>query len=451
MIRIQRVYQWLVQGSHTSYVWLFVSIITLVFLLKDEKWNSNRVFTSDPAGYYMYLPSGLLLDDLGDGSWTSAARREYRPNVDPQWEFVPLPNGRKVFKFPMGMAVAYSPFFFTANIAYKLEGRPVTNGYERAYQYLISVGCMLYVLLGLWLLGKELRRYFDDHVAAFTLLIIGLGTNLLTYATAEGLMAHGTLFMLNVLLLRATRRWYERPSAAVAAGLGLLGGLMLLIRPSELMLLVGVPVFWGLTSWGALQERLRFWRQHWGQCLLAAGLALLVSGMQFVFWRVVGLQWLVPFYPGETFHFDDPHILLGFFSFRKGWLIYSPLFVLSFIGIVWVRRWAPKALPLLLGLVPIYTYVTFCWHQWEYGGSYGGRPMISLYPILAFGMAAFWQRWLAREARLGWRPAPLVLLAGGLLIVGLIQNYQYTIGLINCCEMDWETYRKYFLLLQWPS
>ena len=435
----------LLRHSHTSYVWLVVSMLLIAGTFRAARWNTNDVFVSDMAGYYMYLPSAFLTNDLGNGEWVRAASMKQRPTFEPKFNMVTLPNGKVIFKFPMGMAVAYSPFFFLARAVYYLQGVRATTGYELGYQYAVTLGCVAYVLLGLWLLGLELRRYFSDEVAALTLLVITIGTNLFTYGSYEVLMSHGTLLLLNTLLLRYSRRWYgEGGQWRDAWWLGVVGGLMVLIRPSEVMLL-SVPVLWGLSSWAAVSGRLRFWQQRWQQVGLMLVLVLLIGGQQFVFWRLVGGQWLVPFYKGETFHFDDPHVIDGLFSFRKGWLVYSPIMALALLGIAWVRRWAAAIWPLLVIIVPIYIYVTFCWWNWEYGGSYGGRALISLYPLLAFSMAAFWQRWL-RPGRWVWGPVLLTL-----LVVSFIQNYEYLVGLINCCDMTWELYKERFLLLGWPQ
>lgn len=435
----------LLRQSHTSYIWLVVSMLLIAGTFRAARWNTNDVFVSDMGGYYLYLPSAFLTDDLGNGEWVRAAFMRVRPDQDPVGNMVTLPNGKVVFKFTMGMAVAYAPFFFLARAIYYLQGIRATTGYEPVYQYAVTLGCVAYVLLGLWVLGLELRRYFDDHIAALTLLVITLGSNLFAYGSFEALMSHGTLLLLNTLLLRYSRRWYsETGQWRDALWLGLVGGLMILIRPSEVMLMA-VPVLWGLSSWAAVSERLRFWQQRWNQVLLLLALTLLIGGQQLIFWRLVGGQWLVPFYKGETFHFDSPHVLDGVFSFRKGWLVYSPLMALALLGIGWVRRWAAPVWLLLIAVVPLYFYVTFCWWNWEYGGSYGGRALISLYPLLAFGMAAFWQRWL-RPGRLVWAPVLLLLLG-----VSLIQNYEYLIGLISCCDMTWAKYKAHFMMLGWPE
>ena len=430
--------------SHTTYVWLIASLLILAFTYRAGRWRNNDVFVSDMGGYDMYLPAAFLTNDLGRCVWLRAVQADYRPDLTQEGNFVPLPTGREVFKYPMGMAIAYSPFFFLARAAYYAQGIRGTTGYEMGYQLAITWGCVLYVLLGLWVLGRELRHYFADNVTALTLLIIAVGTNLLIYSSQEVMMAHGILLMLNALLLRHTRRWYTGGQWSDAIKIGLASGFMVLIRPSEAMLL-SVPVLWGLSSRAAVAARIQFWRQRWGQTLLIPALVLLIGGLQLVFWRVVGGQWLVPFYKGETFIFSDPHLADGVFSFRKGWLVYSPLMGLALLGIVWVRRWAPAVWLLLIGVVPVYLYVTFCWWNWEYGGSYGGRAVISLYPLLAFGLAAFWQRWL-QPGRWVWG-----LLLPALLLLSVLQNYQYLVGLIDCCTMSWAMYKERFLMLGWQG
>jgi len=431
--------------SNTTYVWICIFLVMLGAMGQQARWNNNNVFVYDQGGYYIYLPAAFLFHDLGNLSWTQAARASYRPDQLAEYGNITLPGGQIVFKYPLGMAVAYSPWFALAKVVYYLKGHADTTGYEDMYEYFVSLGCLLYVMLGLAVLGKELRHYFSDSVAALTILILALGTNLFTYGVYEPLLSHGTLFMLNALLLRYTRRWYEQSRPLAAVALGLTAGLMVLIRPSELLLLA-VPVLWGLTSRAAVVERGQFWLRHWRQTLLAAAVALLVASMQFVFWRVVGGQWLIPFYEGETFNFLDSHVWEGVLSVRKGWLLYSPLLVLALLGIGWVRRYARPMLPVVLVLVPVFTYVIFSWHDWGYGGSYGGRAMISIYPVLGFGLAAFWQRWLGGRASWLWLPV-----LASLLLLSINQNHQYSIGLIHWSEMTWELYKERFGLITWPS
>ena len=273
---------------------------------------------------------------------------------------------------------------------------------------------------------------------------IGLGTNLLCYATYEATMAHATLFFLNVLLLRSTRAWYERGGWPQALGLAVGFGFMMLIRPSEVMMMA-VPVLWGVTSLAAGRQRLAFWLGRWPQVLAMVLTVGAIGSIQLLFWRVVGGSWLIDFYPGQTFHFDDPHLLDGLFSVRKGWLFWTPLMALALLGIIWTRRFVAAAWPVLVVLVPLFVYVTFCWWDWAYGGGFSARPLISLYPLLSFALASFFARWWPALA------VPLAVLLLLLILLNIMQGWQYFLGMVNCCVENWENYRKYFFDLQWPN
>ncbi len=406
-------------------------------LMKDaSRWNRADVLVWDAGGYYLYLPATFITHDLGEGSFLTYVRQQYRPDLDPDYSFVHLPNGRVVFKYPIGMAIMYAPWFAVAHAHAQLQGF-LPDGYSTPYQRAIALGCMAYALLGLWLLGRELRHYVPDHLAALAVLVVGLGTNLLVYSTIDAPMAHGTLFLLNVLLLRYTRQWYAQGRWAAGIRLALIFGLMLLVRPSELWM-VAVPLLWGLTSRAAVAQRLAFWLSLWRQLLGMVLLVALIGSVQLLFWRIVGGHWLLDFYPGERFYLLSPHLWEGLFSVRKGWLFWSPLLMLALLGVFWLRRTVPAALPVALVLVPAVIYLTFSWWDWTYGGGFGCRPLISLYPLLSLCLASFWVRW--------WRRAviPLAVVVGLLVLLNVRQSWQYARGTIDCCHMDWARYKEHF-------
>ena len=431
-------------ASHTAYVWVCVVVISFACITRAARWDKYDVIASDTTGYYAYLAAGFITHDLGDGTYLNAVRATYRQDISADYGNVHLPNGKTVFKYPLGMAVAYAPWFGLAHGYALLHGDPA-DGYSRPYQHILALGCWAYALLGLWLLGRELRHYFSDHIAALTLLAVGLGTNLFCYATYEATMPHATLFLLNVLLLRHTRQWYAQGTWRAGLALAVVFGLQLLIRPSELWM-GAVPALWGLSTRAALGQRLAYWRAHWQQLAAMSAAVILLVGQQFLFWRVVGGHWLLDFYPGEKFDFLHPHLLQGLFDIRKGWLMWTPLMALALAGIFWMRRFAAApAQPPLLVLVPLVLFVTFSWWDWRYGGGFSARPLISLYPLLSLAMASFWARWWPAYA---WPLALLVLL---FVLLNLLQSWQYYLGMVDSYNETWERYWHYFFDLEWPN
>jgi hypothetical protein len=423
-------------ATQVGYVWLIIALLHSALLLDTANWQRSDVLVMDAGVYYVYLPSAFLTKDLGDGSYVAYVRQQYRPDQNPSHGFIPLPNGRTVFKYSLGMAVMDLPWFAAAHAYAAAMGYP-TDGYSLPYQLGIALGCMLYGLLGLWVLGRELRHYVPDNLAALTLLAIGLGTNLFIYNTLNSPMTHATLFMLNVLLLRYTRRWYASGEWSDGLKLALVFGLVVLVRPSELWM-AAVPLFWGFTSWAAVTQRFTFWLRSWQQVLAMVGVVVALASLQFIFWRVAGGQWYVEFYATEGFTLSKPHLWEGLFSVRKGWLFWSPLLALALLGCAWLRRTAPAALPVVVALVPAVVYITFTWSDWTYGGGFGARTLISLYPLLSLGLASLLARWWHRAA------VPLALAVCLLVAFSVRQSWQFSRGGIDCCNENWPHYKEHF-------
>jgi hypothetical protein len=61
--------------------------------------------------------------------------------------------------------------------------------------------------------------------------------------------------------------------------------------------------------------------------------------------------------------------------------------ILAFLGLVRYKRIQWILLPLLL-ILPIYIYIVYSWHCYNYINGLGSRPMIHLYPLLAIPLAA---------------------------------------------------------------
>ncbi|WP_022825869.1 hypothetical protein [Hymenobacter norwichensis] len=429
--------------SLSSFV--FIVALALITVFQAGKWRSSDVVIWDVAGYYQYLTSYFIYNDVGDGSYTAGIRGQYRADMDSRYGVVPAPNGQTVMKYPLGMALFYSPGFAVAHSVAGLRGSPA-DGYSGVYQKMLVLVCLAYAMLGLWILRATLRRFFEDTTVALTLLSIGLATNLFNYATYEAPMSHGTLFMLNAALLLLTVKWLSEFRRRDALLLGLTLGLMGLVRLTELWMVL-VPALWGLTSWAAVRTRGQQLWQHRTQVLLAGVITCSVLALQPWFWHSVGGAWLIDSYPGEKFDLRHPHFMDGFFSIRKGWLVYTPIMAVALISIFWLRRQVRAALPVLVVLLPLALYVTWSWWDWGYGGSFSQRPLISFYPLLALPLASFFDR----SRRSGWLLHGAALLLLVCIVLNLTQTWQYYRGILNCCDTTWQLYKERFFWLEWPQ
>lgn len=368
--------------------YVVLALVTFAYYPRWQKAYTEATISWDVSGYYLYLPAFFIYKDAKQLAFFDSLRTHYLPTPDLQQAYL-HPSGNYVFKYSVGQALQYLPFFVLGH-AYALIGDHPADGFSPPYQFAISLGSLLVAFLGLWVLRRLLLRYYGDGIVAAVLLLIVLATNYLEYATVSGAMSHNYLFTLYALLLYATHRFYERPNYVGAAAVGLLIGLAALTRPTEIMTAL-MPLLWGLhfPLLPSIRERLALYQQHWPKLVLAAGLTLAVGFLQLLYWRYAAGEWIVYSYQDQGFSWLRPHLLDGLFSYRAGWLIYTPIMLFALIGFVPLFRRRSPAFWMALGYVALYIYIAFAWDIWWYGGSLGQRTMVQVYPLLAFPLAAF--------------------------------------------------------------
>lgn len=313
-------------------IFLFCAATLLLVTLAFPRYTrpgTEATLAWDVSGYYLYLPATFIYHDLKQVSFLPQIIEKYQPSFSPDQAF-PIENGNQVMKYSAGMAVLYSPFFALGHAAAKLTDYPA-DGFSGPYQAAIHLGGVLMAILGLWFLRKILLRYFPDRTVGWTLLLIALGTNFFNYATFDAANAHGWLFMLMALLAHLSIRYHERPTLRMAAGIGAVIGLAALVRPTE-ALYVFIPLLWGVGSFAALRQRLTFFKKNYLHLLAAGVVTAAIGFIQLTYWQYVSGHWFVYSYGDQSFSFLHPHFVDVFFSYRKGWLVYTPLMVFAIAG-----------------------------------------------------------------------------------------------------------------------
>lgn len=414
---------------YSLYVCFFTGLLYLVSFHFFHNWKYG-LSGGDPAGYYIWLPSALIYSDLPNPQKTIEVRRTVfnqplRPLSDEGFNRpAGAAEGVYMNKYTMGMAVLYAPFFMVAHLSAPLFGYE-QNGFSMIYRYLIFFNAVLYAFLGLLVLRKVLLRYFTDRAAAWTLGAVGLATNLYFFAVWNTGMSHAGLFFLFALLMFFTEKWYERQRITDAVMVGLVFGLITLIRPSD-ALSVFIPLLWGLTSWAALRGRAIMLKKNWRHCAAAVGCALAVGFPQLLFWKLHTGKVFYYSYGEEGFDFTDPHLLEGIFGYQNGWLAYTPVMYLALLGIGWLWKSRNNYLLPVLVILPVQLYVIYSYWCWQWTNGFGARPMIQFYVLLAIPLGgalafAFSKKWLR------WPVAGFVLLC---VALNIFQTWQFDRGLI---------------------
>jgi hypothetical protein len=404
-----------------------------------DTWSKNKVIQNDVVSYYAYLPASLIFNDL-NFDFTKDLPKDFEGTI---W-LQTAPNGKPVLRMTMGLAILWIPFFLAAHAYAHLAGISAL-GYSWPYSFSIFAAALFYMIAGLYFLRKILLRYFSDTVTAITLVPVILATNIMYYIISEPGMTHVYNFSLITAFLYYSIKWTEKPGMKHILVLGFLAGLIVLIRPVNIVVLF-FPAFIGVSSLSKFKERLV---THWPMILMAGGAAFLVLIPQMLYWKMQTGQFVFNSYMDQgKFYFLKPHILNGLFSYRKGWLVYTPVMVLAFIGMLRMRRKMPSLFFPVIVFILVNIYVVFSWWCWWYGGSFGSRPMIDMYGVMAVPLAVFIEKAWERKNRV----KDLMI---GLLIAFIwlnqFQMSQYRTSLLHWDSMTKEAYWGIFGKKQWPE
>jgi hypothetical protein len=346
---------------------IFLMLIYIGTNFIHHNWTRDEgpqrgVIKWDVISYYGYLPATFIhgdpsLDFLDEGEIDN----------DNKFWWSPAENGRKIIYMSCGLSIMYAPFFFMAHALAPVFGE-ARDGFGSTYQFFLVWGALVYVAIGFIYLKKILLRYFAPLVTAITLLLIGLGTNLYYYSTHEAAMSHAYNFVLIIGFFHTLLRWYEETSWRRTFLLGLLFGLIVLIRPTNILVIM-LLLFWGIDSWTSF-------RLPWIP--------------QFLYWKMITGQFIYYSYGahGDRFYFDNPHIIESLFSYRKGWLLYTPVMIFAIIGLIPLKKMIRGARFSIILYLVLMIYVMSCWWTWWFGGGFGGRIYIDMYGIMALPLAA---------------------------------------------------------------
>lgn len=394
-----------------------------------KKWNT--LYHYDQAGYFAYLPAVFIyekdfsfqfFDDLGFRS--KEFTKEYR--------------GIRINKYHTGPAVLLSPFYALGHILAQRRGAPL-NGFSEPYKYLVTLGCLFYVTLALFFLRMLLLRYFSDPVTALTLLAIAIGTNLLYYSSHESLMSHAYSFFLFAGIIISGVRYVEDGKKWALLVTGLCAGLILATRlPNGLIFLV--PLLWGVQRWKDLGSRLLQLAKDWPWVLGAVLLLLLGMSPQLAYAHAQTGQWFINAYEGEHFYFGQPLLGKILFSYRKGWLVYTPLMLLALMGFYWLKKYCAPAFWGTIIYLVLHLYLISCWGVWWYGGSFGMRTMVESYAVLSLPLASFLQALLQNGYGRYW----FIALFPWMIGLNLLQTHQYSRGIIHHDSMSKKAYWTVF-------
>lgn len=363
----------------------FILIAFLSYYPKFSKQGVEATISYDVAGYYLYLPAIFIYHDVHHLKFQEEMNNKYQYTPG-TYQGVQLPDGNYTMKYPIGAAVMYAPFFFIAHSWALITGHNA-DGFSAPYQIMLSLGCLLYAFLGLWMLRKILLLYFSEVVTGITLLALVLATNYLNYSAIDNAMTHNLLFTVFTFIIWFTIKFYERPSFGHSAILGIFCGLATIIRPTDIIICC-IPLLWNIKSFADMKLRLVLLFQNKLKIVLFILSAFLIGSIQLIYWKITTGSFVFYSYEEQGFDWSSPYLKEGFFSYKKGWWLYTPFMAAIIPGFIFFYRQHKQLFFSIFLFTLLNIYIAFSWSIWWYGGSLGQRSMVESYALLSFPIAA---------------------------------------------------------------
>lgn len=438
----------LIQQAYHKGKYSALSVLLLFVALFAFRVNNidEREISWDVLGYYLYLPAGIIYDDpgLNNPAWLEQINKEKNLSGT-LYQISTNDKGEPIYFFLMGMAWLYLPFFLLAHFLASSLGFPA-DGFSLPYQIALIAGGLVYTLIGMIFFRKILLRYLPDHISAIVLLSIYLGTNAVHHLSLKNLETVNFLFTLACIITWLTINWYEKPRIRYMAGMAICAALMVLVKPSEVFILL-IPLLW---NFDGFKNRLVLFRQHWLHLAIAClvGVMLLLPQLSYWYFRTGHLVYDSYKNPGVGLDFLNPHIPQILFSLRKGWLVYTPLMVLALLG--WYYLWKQNRklfIPTFLYFLLTF-YVVSSWTEWWYGASFSIRPLIITYPFLGLALGYLLKAWFEKGALI--RSAILSLLFV-LTVFNLFEYFQFRTNILDPYRTTSAYYKAVFLKTSVPA
>lgn len=433
-----------IKAPLSLYISFFLILTILIFQYNTFKIRSSEnpcPIAWDVYGYYLYLPATFIYNDLGleNKEWINKTREKYNPSST----FYQVADGKenkKVIIYNIGYAIINAPGFFIANSLASPLGYE-KDGFSKPYQLALLFTAFLFSVFGIFLLREISLSFFSDKMSSILLFIIVLGTNYFYQAVYDGVMPHNILFTLNCCILLFTIKWHQNQSIKNISLLAFFIGLATICRPTELIWII-IPLFWNTNGKHLFIEKIKFLFKNYLQVFLFLGILILFLCIQLFYLKFASGSFLKLNLHNEGFSFFDPYTYKFLFSYKKGWLLYTPIMIFGIVGFYYLRKqnkniWMGLFIFFILNL-----YVVSSWECWWYAASFSQRPMVEIYPMMIFPLGACINQILKSH------PSLIKYFWGFIfcLLIGLnqFQIWQYKNGILTSETMTQKYYWKIF-------
>jgi hypothetical protein len=379
---------------------LLLFLFSLLFL--------NPWVRGDGVGYYAFARAPLIEHRLDFTRDYQHANESFRvPRLDesgqPKPEFR-TPTGHLDNHFTTGPAILWAPFLLLAHagvlLARALGSSVAADGFSAPYRIAMALATAIYAFLGLLLAFRLARQYVEERWALLATISIWWASSLPVYMYFNPSWSHAHSAFTVALFIwywHRTRSSRTLPQWLLLAGIT---GLMLNVYYANALVLTVLLV-------EALPQYLAAFRNATPPASFATPRASTLFIDHLLFAAVV-LLCLLPIFitryiiyggalesgyiPLRDWLWRSPVLLSVFFSSNHGLITWTPILLLSILGLFLFWRREPRVgAPLIVAFFAFYLFIA-CYPDWAGISSYGNRFFVSLTALFIIGLAVFLDR-----------------------------------------------------------
>jgi hypothetical protein len=394
---------------------------------KDRAHSYHGVIWADAAGYYVHLPMWLIYGN------NAAA---FPLNISEQTGngfYIDSVNNKIVTKYYNGSAILMAPFFLISHaLAIPLGYKD--NGFSMIYSFGLYFAGIVYCCLGLFFLSLFLKKHFSTGISTGTAFLLFISSNLYYYSIDSPGMSHVYSFFLFSLFIYSIQRLFDSERRIYYILFALSFVLAVLTRPTNALIIL-FPFFY---ENGKFLSRISILLKKKLNVLIAIVAGLLCIFPQALYLKDVYGSYISYSYHDEGFsNFNHPYILEVWFSTNNGLFLYSPILLLSLLGIILMIRLKQRFGYYLLFTFLLISYLFSAWWNWSFGCALGARSFVEFYVLLSIPMAfAINEAWKKSATKYA-----LIIFSGTCCIVYFSIEYYYD-GCFYGGTWDWEAYIK---------
>jgi hypothetical protein len=377
-------------------------ILLIVFLLTLPL--LNPWVRGDGVGYYALARAPLIqhnLDFREDFLHANASlrARSLEPSGQINEAFL-TPTGHISNHFSVGPAILWSPFLLVAHggvlVARAFGSAVAADGFSSPYRIAMALGTAFCGFLGLWIAFCLARIYVEETWALIATFAVWFATSLPVYMYFNPSWSHAHSAFVVALFVWYWHGTRESRSLLQWLVLGAIAGLMLNVYYPNAMVMLGLLGIEALDAYATAFRGTSGTKPGLGRLLLShamfAAVTLLCLLPSFLTRAIIfGSPFASGYIPLSRWNWTSPSFVAVLFSSEHGLLSWTPLILLSFIGLAFFWRQVPRVGSAFLAAVIAFYYFIASYPDWTGISSFGNRFFVSLTVFFVLGLAILLQ------------------------------------------------------------